>query len=186
VTQFWPARQDLAAGFAGSALPGPRLTSSSTRAPHKRALTELGKHTHVPHKRAPTSTPHTKGKMILPMGACPHRYYRTFPLCVVWMLAVFCVARVCTWIICLCIAHIYTHYIWFLYGQLWLKNMISDSILAEKYELWVQFWLKNIIVNLILAKKSFFTKVRFRPWDPSKKLRHVIRSSLLQFPASEH
>ena len=42
---FGAARQDLAAGFAG-ALPGPRLTSSSTRAPHKRALTELGKHTH--------------------------------------------------------------------------------------------------------------------------------------------
>ena len=58
---FGAARQDLAAGFAG-ALPGPRLTSSSTRAPHKRALTELGKHTHVPHKRAPTFTPHTKRK----------------------------------------------------------------------------------------------------------------------------
>ena len=64
---FGAARQDLAAGFAG-ALPGPRLTSSSTRAPHKRALTELGKHTHVPHKRAPTFTPHTKGKTTVPMG----------------------------------------------------------------------------------------------------------------------
>ena len=34
----------MAASFAG-APPGPRLTSSSTRAPHNPALTELGKHT---------------------------------------------------------------------------------------------------------------------------------------------
>ena len=54
---FGPARQDLAAGFAG-ALPGPRLTSSSTRAPHTRALTELGKHTHTHTHRARKA--HTK------------------------------------------------------------------------------------------------------------------------------
>ena len=43
----------------------------------------LFRYTHVPHKRPPAFTPHTKGKMILPMGACPHRYYRP-PFCVVW------------------------------------------------------------------------------------------------------
>ena len=100
---FGAARQDLAAGFAG-ALPGPRLTSSSTRAPHKRALTELGKHTHVPHKRAPTFTPHTKGARAscapttVPMG----RAFRARPMgTVVFPFvcgALFCVARVCAFL----------------------------------------------------------------------------------------
>ena len=60
-------------------------------------------HTHVPHKRPPTFTPHTKGKTTVPMGACPPsvlllaRAQRAPPLCVcvVWMLALFPVARVC-------------------------------------------------------------------------------------------
>ena len=57
----------------------------------------------VPHKRPPTFTPHTKGRALRARkqqyrwGA---RFARApsvllfFPLCVVWMLAVFCVARV--------------------------------------------------------------------------------------------
>ena len=46
--------------------------------------------THTHTRAANIHTTH-KGKMILPMGACPHRYYRRSPLCVVRMLA----ARVC-------------------------------------------------------------------------------------------
>ena len=67
-----------------------------------------------PHKRSPTFTPHTKGKTTIPMergrsartigtvvGAREARAPFVYVVCgvcgwcVVWMLAVFCVARVC-------------------------------------------------------------------------------------------
>ena len=101
-------------------------------------------HAHVP----PTFTPHTKGKQKHRWGRRrsrrPHRYFclrarsARAPLCAVWMLA----ARVCalalgsltlyTWIICLCIAHIYTINKSTL-GQFGLKNMVSGSNLANRY-----------------------------------------------------
>ncbi len=50
----------------------------------------------VPLKRPPKFTPHTKGETIVPMGAALllARAQRALPLCVVLMLAVFCVAHV--------------------------------------------------------------------------------------------
>ena len=57
--------------------------------------------------------------------------------------------------------------IWFL-GQIWLKNMILGSNLAQKYDLFVgQFWLKNMICGSILAQKydfgvKFGSKIWFR------------------------
>ena len=91
---FGPARQDLAAGFTVALPAGLRLTSSSTCAPHERALTELGKHTHVPHNRAPASAPHTKSRADSTDGGQAPIGSIIFSLCVVRKLAVFCVARV--------------------------------------------------------------------------------------------
>ena len=76
---FGPARQDLAASFAG-AMPGQRLTSSSMRATqtsthrarkahtHTHALTELGKHT---QKKAKTRTTHKGKNNTTDEGAAP-------------------------------------------------------------------------------------------------------------------
>ena len=106
---FGPARQDLAAGFAG-APPGPRLASSSTRARHtnEHSQSYSAKHTHVPHKRAPTFTPHTQRGRALRARQQQYRWGARFarapsvllffPLCVwcecwrsfVWHVCVLC------------------------------------------------------------------------------------------------
>ena len=44
----------------------------------------------------------------------------------------------------------------------------------------IEFWESNI-----LSWKALFKKVRFRPRDPSKKFKHDVRISLVQFSASE-
>ena len=84
-----------------------------------------------------------------------------------------------------CVLHRYTHYIWFLYGQLSLKNMISESILADKYVFWVNCWIRNMFLETILTERTSFVKVRFRPRDPSKKFKHNVRINLVQFSAPE-
>ena len=48
-----------------------------------------------------------------------------------------------------------------------------------------QFWLRNMYFGYNFGWKTCFSKVVFRPRDPSKKLGHVVRISLVQFSASE-
>ena len=104
-------------------------------------------HTHVPHhtQRGTDSTDGGSAFGAAPIGSI------IFPLCVVWHVCVslrhFIPEQYVRAL------HIYTHYIWFLYGQLWLKNMISESILAEKYEFWLIIRLTKVRPSVRKTKR---------------------------------
>ena len=106
----------------------------------------LEANTHVPH--------HTqrRGDREYRWGQAPIGSI-IFPLCVVWHVCVSLRHFAREYYVC--VLHIYTHYIWYLYGQLWLKNMISESILAEKYAFWVICCIRSMILGDNL-KNMFF------------------------------
>ena len=158
-----------------------------------------------------THTCHTthKGKMILPMGACPHRYYRS-PLCVWCGTCVLASGTLYVNNMSVYCTYIHT-----------LHMSSAWTIVAEKYDFWVnsgwkidcrsiQKRSKNDLQKTSFYHKSFsfdtrgFQKIRFsifwcailihfcylidnfvRPRDPSKKFRHVVRINLVQFSAPE-
>ena len=129
--------------------------------------------------------------MILPMGAVPKapppsvlwlaRAQRAPPLCVVRMLALFCVCFPSSVSARLCGARVLDD-VRRGPGSAPAKPAAKSCLAGPKSAL------GSLILGAkksVLTKKSYLATVMFRPRGPSKKFRQVVRTRLVQFSASE-
>ena len=98
-----------------------------------------------------THTCHTthKGKMILPMGACPHRYYRS-PLCVWCGTCVLASGTLYVNNMSVYCTYIHT-----------LHMSSAWTIVAEKYDFWVNSDWKKDCRSILKRSKNDFQKTPF-------------------------